>query len=155
MKYKKEYEDLLKVIIEDLRVFISYTKSRDNDLLCLMEQYLKAEKETRPALLVEIRNCMDEKEYKNPFLAYQHYEETDIQNLEEILKSYISDMKSPKQRELVLENTIVSINELHVKSYGQLVDRWRSERLIDFLVKVAKEVSFSSALAVINEKKLW
>lgn len=37
-------------IIDDLIVCISYTPNRDNDLLCFMEQYLKADPKNRPRL---------------------------------------------------------------------------------------------------------
>ena len=42
-------------IIDDLKVCISYTPNRDNDLLCFMEQYLKADTEKRTNLLKEIK----------------------------------------------------------------------------------------------------
>lgn len=155
MKNKTEYEELLKVIINDLKVCISYTKNQDNDLLCFMEQYLKAEKEKRPELLLEIRNCMDGKEYKNPFLAYQNYNQKDIEKLEAILRSYIKDMHVIIPKDDVLINTVDSINKLHEKSFGRLIDGWRNERLIEFLVLVAKDVSFNSAFDLINENKLW
>ncbi len=53
--YRKEKQG----IIEDLRVCISYTPDRDNDLLCFMEQYLKAEKKNRPRLLEQIKCCIN------------------------------------------------------------------------------------------------
>ncbi|SHF07113.1 hypothetical protein SAMN02745784_02705 [Tissierella praeacuta DSM 18095] len=42
-------------IIDDLKVCISYTPNRDNDLLCFMEQYLKEDTEKRTNLLKEIK----------------------------------------------------------------------------------------------------
>ncbi|NLK37785.1 MAG: hypothetical protein GX299_06855 [Epulopiscium sp.] len=155
MNYKTEYKNLLTVIIDDLRVCISYTPNQDNDLLCFMEQYIKAESHARPSILNEIRNCMDGKDYKNPFIAYQYYDNGEIEALENILKVYICDMHSGENKEKVLANTIVSVNELQEKSYGHLIDNWRNDHLTEFLVLVAKEVSYSSALAVIESKKLW
>ena len=55
-------------IMDDLRVCISYTPDRDNDLLCFMEQYLKAEKKNRPRLLDQIKYCINGEEYKIHFL---------------------------------------------------------------------------------------
>ncbi len=57
--YRKEKQG----IMDDLRVCISYTPDRDNDLLCFMEQYLKAEKQNRPRLLEQIKYCINGEEY--------------------------------------------------------------------------------------------
>jgi hypothetical protein len=155
VNYKTEYKELLNVIIEDLRVCINYTPNRENDLLCFMEQYLKAEADKRPGLLKEIQKCIEGKIYKNPFHAYYHYSEKEIEKLSNILNDYIKNMHSETEKGMVLSNVIVNINEMHDRSYGQLIDGWRSERLVEFLVLVAKEVYFPFAFNTIQEQKRW
>ena len=54
-KEKNEsYREQQQGIIDDLRACISYTPNKDNDLLCFMEQYLKAEIRSRARLLEQI-----------------------------------------------------------------------------------------------------
>ena len=60
---------------------ISYTPNRDNDLLCFIEQYLKADTKDRQRLLEEIKKCIDEERYENPFLNYYYYDMEDIEDL--------------------------------------------------------------------------
>lgn len=150
-------------IIDDLRVCISYTPNRDNDLLCFMEQYLKADPKIRPRLLEEIKHCINGEEYENPFLAYNYYNEKDIKELDNVLDEFIDKLKnsrkasngSDKEIENVIADTIFKINELHDKCYGELIDSWRNKRFIEFIVTSAKYAGYENAMDIINEKKLW
>ena len=142
----ESYRDQKQGIIDDLRACISYTPNKDNDLLCFMEQYLKAEIRSRPRLLEQIIACIHGNEYENPFLAYNYYGEKDIKELDSILDEFIDKLKSfskisngsDKVVEKVISDIIFKINELHDKCYGQLIDTWRNERLVEFIVTSAK-----------------
>ena len=155
MKLKTEYEQLLAVILEDLRVCLQYTPSRENDLVCFMEQYIKAPKELRQTLLPSIRACMDGKEYPNPYVLYQHYGDQEINLLEQLLRGYLQDMQSCSDKELVLTNLIAAINDLQDKCCGQLIDNWRKDHLTQLLALAAKEQCLSSAIAVIDSENRW
>ncbi|MSU03471.1 hypothetical protein [Tissierella pigra] len=150
-------------IIEDLRVCISYTPNKDNDLLCFMEQYLKAEKKNRAKILKEIKKCINGEEYENPFLAYNYYDEKDIKELDNILDGFINKLRViskasndlDEEVEKIIADTIFKINEIHDKCYGELIDSWRSIRLIELIVSSAKYVGYENAIDILNEKRLW
>lgn len=155
MKTTTEYEQLLTVILDDLGVCLRYTSNRENDLLCFMEQYLKGNSKNRPRILQELRACMDGTEYKNPYLAYQHYGEADVRLLEQLLCDYARDMKACANKEFVLTNLITAINELQDKCCGQLLDNWRRDHLTQLVVLMAKEIAFPSALSLIHSNSRW
>ena len=137
-------------IIDDLKVCISYTPNRDNDLLCFMEQYLKADTEKRTNLLKEIKKCINGEEYENPFLNYYYYNEKDIGELDFILDNYLD-----KEIEKIIADTIFKINELHDKCLGELIDSWRDEKLADLIVLASKYRGYENAIDIIKRKKLW
>lgn len=146
-------------IIEDLRVCIRYTPNRDNDLLCFMEQYLKAEIKDRPSLLEQIKHCINGKEYENPFLAYNHYDERHIEEFDYILNEYIDKLKNSCGETVpvsnIIEGIILQINELHDACHGQLIDTWRSERLTEYIVIVSSYAGLQNAKDIIEAKKQW
>lgn len=152
-----------KDIIEDLRVCISYSPNKDNDLLCFMEQYLKAEEKNRPKILKEIEKCINGEKYINPFLAYNYYEDKDIKELDNILDEFIDKVRFiskasndlDEEVEKIIGDTIFKINELHDKCYGELIDSWRSIRLIELIASSVKYVGYENAINIINEKRLW
>lgn len=153
--YRKEKQG----IMDDLRVCISYTLDRDNDLLCFMEQYLKAEKRNRPRLLKQIKYCINGKEYENPFLAYNRYDEGHIDEFDSILNEYIDQLKlsdgDPTKMSRIIESTILKINELHGVCHGQLIDAWRNERLTEYIITVSQYAGFHNAKDIIEGKKQW
>lgn len=155
----ESYRDQKQGIIDDLRVCIKYTPNRDNDLLCFMEQYLKAEKENRPILLEQIKYCINGEEYENPFLAYNHYDEWHIEEFNHILNEYIDQLKQSggesTQVSRVIESTILKINELYDICRGQLIDSWRNERLTEYIVTVSRYAGFQEAEDIIEAKKQW
>lgn len=126
----ESYQEQKQGIIDDLRVCIRYTPNRDNDLLCFMEQYLKAEIKNRSRLLEEIKNCINHEEYENPFLAYNHYDERHIEEFDHILNEYIDRLKlsggESTQVSRIIESTILKINELHDICRG-----WTANRLLE------------------------
>lgn len=155
MKLKTEFEQLLRVILEDLRVCLQYTPNRENDILCFMEQYIKASKELRPAILQNLRACIDGKAYPNPYTMYQHYGEQEINLLEQLLRAYLQDIQSRTDKELVLTNLIAAINDLQDKCCGQLIDNWRKDHLTQLLILAAKEENLSSAISMIDIENRW
>lgn len=155
MKKSTEYEQILTVILEDLRMCLRYTPNRENDLLCLMEQYLKAQSDARPNILENLRACMDGKAYPNPYADYQHYGETEISLLEHLLRGYPEDMQSSADKGTVLTNLIATINDLQDRSLGQLIDRWRKDRLIQLLALAAKEEGYPSLVSLIGSQCRW
>ena len=146
-------------IMDDLRVCISYTPDRDNDLLCFMEQYLKTEKKNRSRLLKQIKYCINGEEYENPFLAYNQYGEGHIDEFDNILNEYIDRLKLSNgdftKIALNIERAIVKINELHDLCHGQLIDAWRNERLTEYIITVSQYAGFHNAKDIIEGKKQW
>ena len=155
----ESYREQKQGIIDDLRVCIRYTPNRNNDLLCFMEQYLKAEIKNRPRLLEQIKNCINDEEYENPFLAYNHYDEKHIEEFDHILNEYIDQLKissgESTQVSRVIESTILKINKLHNICRGQLIDSWRNERLTEYIVTVSQYAGFQNAKDISEAKKLW
>lgn len=155
----ESYREQKQGIIDDLRVCIRYTPNRDNDLLCFMEQYLKAETKKRPRLLEQIEYCINGEEYENPFLAYNHYDERYIEEFDHILNEYIDKLKvSGGESTLVsniIKSTILKINELHDLCRGQLIDSFRSERLTEYIVTASRYAGFQNAEVIIEAKKQW
>jgi len=155
----ESYREEKQGIMDDLRVCISYTPDRDNDLLCFMEQYLKAEKKNRPRLLEQIKCCINGEKYENPFLAYNQYSERHIVEFDSILNEYIENLKlsdgDPTKIFRIIESTILKINELHDLCHGQLIDVWRNERLIEYIITVSQYAGFQNAKDIIEGKKQW
>lgn len=155
----ESYREQKQGIIDDLRVCISYTPNRDNDLLCFMEQYLKAEIKDRPKLLEQIKYCINGEEYENPFLAYNHYGERHIEELDRILNEYIDQLKLSDgdltKISISIESTISKINKLHNICHGQLIDAWRNERLIEYIITVSQYAGLQNAKDIIQTKKQW
>lgn len=155
----ESYREQKQGIIDDLRVCITYSSNRDNDLLCFMEQYLKAEKKNRPRLLEQIKHCINGEEYENPFLAYNHYDERHIEEFDHILNDYIGQLKlsggESTQVSSVIETTISKINTLHDICCGQLIDNWRNERLTEYIITVSQYAGFQNAKDIIQTKKQW
>jgi len=155
----ESYREQKQGIIDDLRVCIRYTPNRDNDLLCFMEQYLKAETKNRPRLLEQIKYCINGEEYENPFLAYNHYDERNIEEFDHILNEYIDQLKlsggESTQVSRVIECTIIKINELHDICRGQMIDSWRNERLTEYIVTASRYAGFQNAEDIIEAKKQW
>ena len=124
-----------------------------------MEQYLKAEIKNRPRLLDQIRHCINDEEYENPFLAYNHYDERHIEEFDHILNEYINKLKlsggKSTQVSRIIESTILKINELHDICRGQLIDSWRNERLTEYIVTASRYAGFQKAEDIIEEKKQW
>lgn len=149
-------------IIDDLRVCISYTPNKDNDLLCFMEQYLKADIKKRPSLLKEIKKCVNGEEYENPFLNYYYYNEKEIEELDFILDNFIDNIKDlnngnnslDKEIKVIIIETIYKINELHDKCLGELIDSWRNERLENLIDIACKYRGYENAIDIIKGKKL-
>lgn len=155
----KSYREQKQGIIDDLGVCIRYTPNRDNDLLCFMEQYLKAETKNRPRILEQIKYCINGEEYENPFLAYNHYDEGHIEEFDHILNEYIDKLKlsggESTQASRIIEITILKINELHDICHGQLIDSWRNERLTEYIVTASRYAGFKKAEDIIEAKKQW
>lgn len=153
------YREQKQGIIDDLRVCISYTPNRDNDLLCFMEQYLKAEINNRAKLLEQIKCCINGEGYENPFLAYNHYDEKHIEEFDYILNEYIDQLKlfdgESTQVSRIIESTILKINKLHDICRGQLIDSWRSERLTEYIVTASRYARFQNIEDIIEAKKQW
>ena len=148
------YGELKTALIDDLQICISYEPNKENDLLCMMEQYLNTE-DKRCELLPKISNCIVGKPYQNPFNSYYFYSEGDIRKLTQILDDYIQDMNESNDAYTIISNTICQIGELQDKCGGELIDEYRKPKLEEFLLKVAESVDFNSALALIESQKRW
>lgn len=146
-------------ILDDMRSYISYQPSRDNDLLAFMEQYLKSDSEHRPALLVHLRDCMDGKSYPNPYEKSYHYTQNDVERCEKILKRYLDCLldcqgESDRIADCVRQATC-EINALNKQCGGALVDNWRRERLSSFLRDTASQAGMEAAESLTFEQQMW
>lgn len=155
----ESYRERKQDIIDDLKLCISYTPNRENDLLAIMEQYIKAEVVERDKILEQLKCCINDEEYENPYALYYSYSHEDIEELDSVLNDYIDSLKiyygDTRQLEVVIKNTITKINELHEKCYGELIDHWRSQRLIDLLITTANLAGFKIVESLIHASKLW
>ncbi len=154
-EHRKKKEE----IIEDMKACITYTPDQENDLLCLMEQYIKTEKERRPRLLHQIKLCMDGKDYENPFAVYYCYFQDDIARFDQILNKFINQIKAYWQNtsevRLIVQLTVVELNNLHTSCRGLLIDIYRREKLISFLEEAGKIVKCIGVKNIINEHRTW
>lgn len=155
----ESYRERKQDIIDDLKLCISYTPNRENDLLAIMEQYIKAEVVERNKILAQLKCCINDEEYENPYALYYSYGDEDIEELDSILNDYIDNLKrcfgDIRRLEVVVENTITKINRLHKKCFEELIDHWRSQRLIDLLITTANLAGFKIVESLIHASKLW
>lgn len=148
---KELAEETKSNLLTDLAICISHDYDRQNDLLCMTEQYYN-HPEKRKELEVEMLELLLGKPYKNPFLIYYYYEQSHITDLDEILTGFMSEMENTKNPKLALENVIVQISELHDKCSGELIDSWRRPMLERFLLAVA---DFAEASLILESNKRW
>ena len=162
MSIQRELEEHRKKkegIIADMKACITYTPNQENDLLCLMEQYLKAEKEKRPKLLHQIRKCMDGESYENPFAAYYCYFTDDIARFDKIMNKFVDHLKAYFHNTLEVKLTIrfivIELNNLNASCRGELIDAYRREKLITFFEEAGKIVKCEGIKGIINEHRSW
>ncbi len=140
-----------KELLSDLLLCITYEKDRENDLLCMAEQYgLYPEK--RKELEDTMLKLLQGHPYENPYQSYYYYGQNHIMQLDEILTGFAEEMVDTKNPKLALENVIVQISELHDKCYGELIDEWRSPKLETYLLAVA---DFAEAGIILESNKRW
>lgn len=162
MKNQIELSDISKkkdAIIADMKTCITYSPDQESDLLCLMEQYLKAEKEKRPRLLDQIKRCMDEESYDNPFEAYYCYSNDDIERFDQILSSFIHQIKGqvnkPLEHEGAVQKVVKQLNHLNSSCHDELIDAYRREKLISLFEEVGKLLKFDGIKGTVNEHRTW
>ena len=162
MKNPIELSTLIKKkdeIINDMKACITYVPEQENDLLCLMERYLKAETEERPKLLLQIRKCMDGEVYDNPFEAYYCYSVDDIERFDQILSNFFNQSKSLCNKPLELENAvqklIQQLNHLNASCRNELIDNYRREKLISLIEEAGKLLKFEGIKGTVNEHRTW
>ncbi|MHB8061442.1 MAG: hypothetical protein ACYDG2_02225 [Ruminiclostridium sp.] len=162
MSIQRELEEHRKKkqeILDDMEACITYSPNQENDLLCLMEQYLKAEKERRPRLLNQIKKCMDGEDYENPFAAYYSYFQDDIARFDQILNKFINQIKAYWQNtsevRLIVQLTVIELNNLNTSCRGELIDAYRREKLISFLEEAGRIVKCDGVKNIINEHRTW
>ena len=146
-------------IIADMKACITYTPDQVNDLLCLMEQYIKAETEERQRLIGQIRRCMDGEMYDNPFEAYYCYSIDDIERFDQILSSFINQSKGLGYRQLELETEVQQVvnqlNHLNASCRDELIDSYRREKLISLFEDVGKLLKIEGIKGTINDHRTW
>ncbi|MGB4661540.1 MAG: hypothetical protein WBI07_20370 [Mobilitalea sp.] len=154
-EHRKKKEE----IMADMKVCITYTPNKENDLLCLMEQYLKAEKERRSRLLNQIRRCMDGESYENPFAVYYCYFLDDIAKFDQIINKFIDHIKAYYHNTLEVKLTVrfivIELNNLNASCKGELIDSYRREKLITFFEEAGRIVKCEGVKRIINEHRTW
>lgn len=152
--YRKKDE-----ILADMKTCITYTPDKENDLLCLMEQYLKAEKEGRAGLLGQIRSCMDGRAYDNPFEAYYCYSEDDIERFNQILSGFLRQIKwlyyKLPELHFAVEKVVVRLNHLNASCRDELIDVYRREKLMNLFVEIGKLIKYDGIKGIVNEHREW
>lgn len=162
MKNEIELSELSKKkdeIIADMKVCITYTPDQESDLLCLMERYLKAEKEERPSILGQIRKCMDGELYDNPFETYYCYSVDDIERFDQILSSFLNQSKGlynkPLELKLAVQKLIKQLNHLNSSCRDELIDAYRREKLMSLFEEAGKLLKFEGIKGTVNEHRTW
>lgn len=146
-------------IINDMKACITYVPEQENDLLCLMERYLKAEKEERPKLLEQLRKCMDGEVYDNPFEAYYCYSVDDIERFDQILSNFLNQSKrlcnKLSELETAVQKMIEQLNHLNASCRDELIDTYRREKLMSLLEEAGKLLKFEGIKGTVNEHRTW
>lgn len=146
-------------IINDMKACITYVPEQDNDLLCFMERYLKAETEERPKLLEQLRKCMNGEAYDNPFEAYYCYSVDDIERFDQILSSFLNQSKCLCNKHLELESAVQKLtqqlNHLNTSCRNELIDTYRREKLMCLLEEAGKLLRFEGIKGTVNEHRTW
>lgn len=162
MKDQIELSELIKKkddIISDMKACITYIQDQESDLLCLMERYLKAEKEERTRLLDQIRKCMNGESYNNPFEAYYCYSVDDIERIDQILSSFLNQSKGlcykPLNLELTVQKVVKQINHLNSSCRDELIDAYRREKLMSLFEEAGKFLNFVGIKGTVNEHRTW
>lgn len=162
MKMNKELEALVRMreeIVADMKACITYEPHRENDLLCLMERYIKSAISERPGLLDQIKKCMTGAVYENPFEAYYCYTADDIERFDQLLTGLIEHSKRQNykawERELEIKNLIQQLNNLNVSCQGELIDIYRREKLLRFFEDAAGFLKIDCIKSIVNELRSW
>ena len=162
MKNQIELSELSKKkddIIADMKTCITYAPDQESDLLCLMEQYLKAEKEERARLLDQIKRCMDGESYDNPFEAYYCYSIDDIERFDQILSSFLNQCKGLGYKQLELEVEVLQVvkqlNHLNTSCRDELIDAYRREKMMSLFEEVGKLLKIDGIKGTINDHRTW
>lgn len=138
-------------LLADLVLCISLDFDRENDLLCMTEQYyLYPEK--RDELEVEMLELLLGNSYHNPFDFYHYYSQNHVEELDFILTDFAKEMEQTKNPKLSLENVIVQVSELHDKCCCELLDEFRIPKLETFIIAVA---DFAEASLILESNKRW
>ena len=146
-------------LIEDMLSFIRYTPNREQDILAFMERYQKADCEGRPAILENLRHCMDGKEYPNPYADGYHYTTEDVSLMGRILDEYIDDLMlaegDPASISECVRDTVLKINALNEECEQYLIDTWRRERLCSFINSAAQIAGLSQEKDITLQHRMW
>lgn len=146
-------------IITDMKACITYVPEQENDLLCFMERYLKAETEERPKLLEQLRKCIDGEVYDNPFEAYYCYSVDDIERFDQILSIFLNQSKGLCNKQLELETAVQKLtqqlNHLNTSCRNELIDTYRREKLMYLLEEAGKLLRFEGIKGTVNEHRTW
>ncbi len=145
---------LTEELIGDLKLCISYTKDPEQDLQCMMRQYLKSRSD-RPQLKINLQKLLNGQPYQNPFESFYFYSDREIDTLHTVLQQYLLDMVDYPNKYTVMTKTITEINALHEQCSNELIDDWRAEMLDEILLDIAHEVGFEPAYAVLMAHKGW
>lgn len=146
-------------ILEDMLSFIRYTPNREADILAFMEKYQKAEYKERPFILEHLRDCMDGKEYPNPYAGSYHYTPEDVSLLGNILDEYMDNLAAAEGDAAAIgecvRDTVLKINALNEECGQHLIDTWRRERLCRFINSAAKTAGLMQGEDLTLQHRMW
>ncbi len=119
------------ILIDDLRAAIQYKPNREADLLAFMRLYIKEDRTVRPAILEQMRSCMDGRPYPNPY-SYCYTEE-DVARCDRLLTEFLDALSSggsgTAEVDRLTERLTAALDDLNeARGYG-LLDDWRSRKL--------------------------
>lgn len=146
-------------LLEDMLSFIRYTPNREQDILAFMERYQKADCEGRPAILENLRQCMDGKKYPNPYVDGYHYTLDDVSLMGKLLDEYIDDLLSaeddPASISECVRDAVLKINALNEECGRYLIDTWRRERLCNFINSAAQTAGLALERDLTLQHRMW
>lgn len=159
MKELQKFREKKEGILEDMRSSITYVPNREQDILAFMERYLKSDLEERPAILENLRRCMDGQEYPNPYAGSRRYTMEDVSLCEQALDHFIDGLIAADGDKNTIRLCAWAVtdrlNALNGQCGGGLIDPWREERLRDFIGGGAELAGLYLENAPVFEQKMW
>ncbi|MHB1151643.1 MAG: hypothetical protein ACYCWE_00070 [Eubacteriales bacterium] len=158
MEYER-FKELKNKITDDMRKFITYVPDKEADLLVMMRNYLNTEHEDRPLILSEITNCINGKEYNDPYADEVYYTFDTVDMVDTLLEKYYKSLCAADGDEMkisaAIENVIGEINKLNELSHRGLIDTMRRELICGLVETAAEDFGYGNAMDDVDDQRMW